>query len=362
MFLFGSPVNFRNGGSMPLPLEGTRILEAAHVSAPLHIRLAISMAGKVASELGAKVTILEPEGGDPMRKLPPFLRGSTKRSALFEFLNGAKTVIPADSRLDFREIAAKADAILVDDSVPLPSNVSAVVISTFGPQQLDLREPASELTLMAMSGVLHVIGTQAAQPFRLPGHQPSYAAGLAAFLAMTAALLSPTSKVADVSVLDALLWINWKVIFAPLLKTSTADKTDCEWQAVPAIDGHVALVYLDRDWPSLVVLVGDARLHKEHFATRKARLENLEELMEVLRPWFAMRRKADIYREAQLRGIPLGPVWSISDLLRDSQYLERDFLALTSAGIMPSLPVLWNGRRPRSTDCMHSPSGRPHGV
>jgi crotonobetainyl-CoA:carnitine CoA-transferase CaiB-like acyl-CoA transferase len=68
MFLFGSPVNFRNGGSMPLPLEGTRILEAAHVSAPLHIRLAISMAGKVASELGAKVTILEPEGGDPMRK------------------------------------------------------------------------------------------------------------------------------------------------------------------------------------------------------------------------------------------------------------------------------------------------------
>jgi crotonobetainyl-CoA:carnitine CoA-transferase CaiB-like acyl-CoA transferase len=96
----------------------------------------------------------------------------------------------------------------------------------------------------------------------------------------------------------------------------------------------------------LVGLIGDARLRERRFTTRESRLANLDELMAVIRPWFAVRRKADIYREAKLRNIPLGPVWTISDLLSDAQYLERDFLAITPAGVMPRLPVMWNGRRP----------------
>ena len=210
---------------------------------------------------------------------------------------------------------------------------------------------------MAMSGVLHLIGEQVGEPVRLPGHQPSYAAGLAAFLAMTAGFLAPTPKTADVCVLDALLWVNWKIVSEPVLKTSAPGKTVSEWQAVPVIDGHVALVYMDRDWPALADLVGDVRLREQRFATRQARLENMNALMAVLRPWFAVRRKAEIYHEAKLRSIPLGPVWTISDLLRDAQYLERDFLAVTPAGAMPRLPVMWNGRRPRSAESTRRPIG-----
>lgn len=342
------------GNDVSDPLEGTRVIEVAAADAPLHVRLAISMAGKIACELGADVSVLEPDGGDPIAKLPPFLRGTQKRSALCEFLKSGKSIIPAHRRSNLDDLAA--DAILVDDSVRLPGNVTAVVVSTFGPHQPDLRGPASELTIMAMSGILHLIGEQAGEPFRLPGHQPSYAAGLAAFLAMTAGLLAPNGRIADVCVLDALLWVNWKIVSEPLLKPAVPGKPVNEWQVVRASDGYVALVYMDRDWPALVDLIGDNRLREQRFATRPARLENLDELMALLRPWFAMRRKADIYAEAKLRGIPLGPVWTMADLLRDAQYLERDFLAVTPAGVMPRLPVMWNGRRPHSGKTIQQPT------
>lgn len=337
------------------PLEGLRLIEAGGAAAPLAVRLALSMAGKIAGELGAEVVLVEPPGGDPVRQMPPFLRGAGRRSALFEFLSAGKRIVYVRDG-DPRHLVSDAHGVLIDASIPMPEGITAVVVSTFGPHQPNLREPASELTLMAMSGVLHLTREQFGEPVRLPGHQPAYAAGLAAFLAMTAGLLAPTPRTADVSVLDALLWVNWKIACEPSRKAPPG-KAAAEWQAVPASDGHVALVYMDRDWPALAELVGDPRLREERFATREARLANLDALMAVLRPWFAVRRKADIYREAKLRSIPLGPVWTISDLLRDAQYIERDFLAATPTGIVPRLPAIWNGRRPRYASSKQPPVG-----
>lgn len=338
------------------PFQGVRIIEVADGAAPLHVRLAVAMAGKIASELGADVTVLEPSGGDPIRRLSPFLPGPDRRSALCEFLNGAKTVLALDDPARAEGMMRRADAVLVDASVRLPGDVTAVVVSTFGPGEPELQEAASELTIMAMTGVLHLVGKQAGEPIRLPGHQPAYAAGLAAFLALSAALLASGPMVADVCMLDALLWVNWKIL-SEQVPSPSADQAVREWQTVPARDGHIALVYMDRDWPALVELVADSRLREPRFATRPSRLENLDALMDVLRPWFAVRRKAEVYREAQQRKIPLGPVWTISDLLRDVQFLERDFLATTSAGVMPRLPVMWNGGRLRGDASVHHAAG-----
>src|SRR5260370_39051751 len=59
------------------PLDGTVILEVGNAQAPVCLRLATSFAGKIASELGAKVVKLEPFDGDPVRHLPPFLPGAS---------------------------------------------------------------------------------------------------------------------------------------------------------------------------------------------------------------------------------------------------------------------------------------------
>ncbi len=83
------------------PLDGTVILEVGNAQAPICLRLATSFAGKIASDLGAKVVKLEPFGGDSIRYAPPFLPSGPEgeRSALFKFLNTGKTSLsmPGDS-------------------------------------------------------------------------------------------------------------------------------------------------------------------------------------------------------------------------------------------------------------------------
>lgn len=104
-----------------LPLAGLVVLEIGNPQAPICVRLATSLAGKIAADLGARVIKLEPSGGDPVRRQPPLLsRGDAPvRSALFEFLNAGKSslVLPDDS------VAARASvATLLSKRTPRSRN------------------------------------------------------------------------------------------------------------------------------------------------------------------------------------------------------------------------------------------------
>jgi crotonobetainyl-CoA:carnitine CoA-transferase CaiB-like acyl-CoA transferase len=114
------------------------------------------------------------------------------------------------------------------------------------------------------------------------------------------------------------------------------------WFTVPARDGHVALVYQDKDWPPLRDLIGDPRLLEEPFLTGPGRGGNRAALLAVIGPWFAARTRAEITAAAQARRVPIGPVRWPAELLKDAQYRARDFLAPDGT---PSLPVGWDGAR-----------------
>lgn len=325
--------------SSRLPLEGLRVVEVLGASTPLHVQCAIALAGKIAAELGADVRVMPGVANAALSKsaLHPDCQ------ALFTFLYAEKSWLESYST---SEVDA-ADAMLTDRSVVLPPNKTAIVVSEFGNHSRLQNMPASELTILAMSGLLHVMGLQAGSPLRLPGHQPAYAAGLAAYLAMTAALLSEVPRVADVCMLDAMVWVNWKLPAVALLSPNASPVLGGEWQAVPTMDGHVALVYQERDWPALVDLIGIPELRDARFATRSARVAHYDALLELIRPWFAVRTKETIYALAKAKGLPLGPVWTARDIQRDAQYLERDFLRLLPAGgVVPRIPLMWNGARP----------------
>src|SRR5258708_39241456 len=72
----------------PLPLARFTIVELNDSDVPLCLRLATSLAGKIAADLGADVLKIEAPDGDPVRRTPPFLPHGG--SALFEFLNPSK--------------------------------------------------------------------------------------------------------------------------------------------------------------------------------------------------------------------------------------------------------------------------------
>lgn len=317
---------------MASPLRGTRVLDlGAFAHQPAH-GLAASMAAKLCFAYGAAVVRPVPPAGDPLRGVEPLLPGG--HSALDAFLNHGKT-----------EGTTGPFDVVIGDTPSVATLGSgarvSVRISVFGRGE---DPPASELSVSALSGMLDIVGDVDGPPTRLAGHQIAYATGLSACTGVLAALLGEGPETVDVSLFDVAAWLNWKVVAGYLLNGVTLRRGNKRnhWRVLDAADGHVALVYQEKDWPALRDMVGDARLQGAIFNTASGRADNLVDLLAVLRPWFASRTRSEITREAQRRRIPIGPVLLPSDLLLDAQHRARDFVGPDGA---PRMPVLWDGGR-----------------
>src|SRR5215475_15827530 len=101
-----------------LPLARFTVLEVNDRAVPLCLRLATSLAAKIAADLGATVLKIEPTDGDPVRRAPPFLPQG--ESALFQFLNTSKRSLVLDLAGDrgrgaLTALTDKADAVLFEE-------------------------------------------------------------------------------------------------------------------------------------------------------------------------------------------------------------------------------------------------------
>ena len=121
---------------MSLPLSGFLIVEASSDDGPLALRLATSLAGRVCADLGAEVIKLEPQDGDPVRRIPPLVGGV---GATFVFLNAGKksvTVAPREHDSVLTNLFRRADAAIVDDRLAGQVGAGlppvATVVSMFG--------------------------------------------------------------------------------------------------------------------------------------------------------------------------------------------------------------------------------------
>lgn len=354
-------------GDAPRPLADFTVVEVNAAGMPACLRLAASLATRIAADLGATVIKLEPPGGDPVRRLPPLLpRGpEAERSALFQFLNGGKRSVVLDVTAPAGRdaailLAGKADAVVFESPCSIGPALraaapAAIEVAAFA-ADMDLpHRPASEFTVAALAGLLHMVGEPERPPLRLGGHQIPYAAGLTAFTSLTASLaarrqgrIAPAIRV---SLTEVAQWVNWKAASAAHAggQSPGREGRQSEFQIVACADGHVAVVFTATQWPPLRTLIGDPRLADDRFATRAGRRRHIDALYEILVPWFAGRTRADIQRLAQTRGVPFGPVFSPAELLEAEQYRARDFLATvhhhTLGSLrMPRLPVQWNGR------------------
>lgn len=315
---------------MTAPFTGRRVLDLSAFAAQRPHAIAIAMAGKLAAAFGAEVVRPVPATGDPLAGLAPFLPDGS--SALAGFLLAGRG----------GDAGAGFDAAIGD--APSLAGVEAklrVRVSVFGPGD---DPPMSELGLLALSGILAAVQPRRQAPHRLAGHQAAYAAGLAAYAALAAGLRIGMRDTADISLFDTACWLNWKTAATVVLLGSEAAAKDKEqrrgWHTMPARDGHVALVYMAKDWPAVCEMVGDPRLKEPRFATQRDRGENIEALDAVLAPWFAARSRQEITAAAQARRIPIGPVRSPAELLSDRQNVARGFL---DAEGQPRLPLRWDG-------------------
>src|SRR5947207_9836580 len=148
-----------------LPLSRFSVIEVNDAAIPLPLRLATSLAAKVAADLGADVLKIEPPGGDPVRRAPPLLLQGG--SALFQFLNTSKRSLVLDLRTDagrasLERLLDRADACLFEEPAPAAPLLRAgkatpIEIAAFPLEMKATARPVSELAIQALGGVMHMV-------------------------------------------------------------------------------------------------------------------------------------------------------------------------------------------------------------
>jgi crotonobetainyl-CoA:carnitine CoA-transferase CaiB-like acyl-CoA transferase len=252
----------------------------------------------------------------------------------------------------FADLSRSATAVIVDDA-RFRKNADALTETLPIVIRMGDDAPASEFTIEALSGLLDLVGDPEREPLRLGGHQTAYAAGLAAYLGMIGALARGDGKQARgpvrVSLLETAVWLNWKTLGTASRngESPTRPGATAEWHVVACADGFAALVYRTPEWEAMLAVANDARLREERFQSAEGRRAHGRELNRILAEAFAGMTRVEIRNISLKKGLPLGPVWSPSELIGDAHMRARDFFSDVAidgiAAKMPRLPVRWNG-------------------
>jgi crotonobetainyl-CoA:carnitine CoA-transferase CaiB-like acyl-CoA transferase len=318
-----------------LPLAGFTIVEQVEPRSSEVTLRAIALAGRIAADLGATVFRWAVEA-DPLVACPVDHR----------FLNGGKLTgeVPVTG----------ASAVLADASSAVSATLEAapvkVLVSPGVPAGMGIPESSiTDATILALSGLLDLMGDPAEAPVPLGGHQASGVAGLAAFSGLMAALAAGRPDTVRISALEACLWSNWKSYAERLYmgRTPTRQGKLAEWQALPCQDGYATLIFLEKDWPAVCRMIGDPRLSRPPLDTQVGRRADMASVYAIARPWFASRTKAQIYKAARAEGLPMAPVLTVRDVLEDEQFAAQSFFAPVDGGnaVAPAIPTVWNGQR-----------------
>ncbi|MEM9565755.1 MAG: CoA transferase, partial [Actinomycetota bacterium] len=342
--------------SVEPPLAGLRVLETA-------TGIAGPYAGRLLAMLGAEVVKVEPPSGDPARHQPIDDEPVAGTSPLFVHLNAGKVNVAADAVepgwahvvIDDRVRAAIGPAELRPDGGG-PRLVSVTPWGIDGPRQGRIDD---ELIVQAQSGFLGFNRDPDGPPLRLPGWPAQYLAG------SIAAVAALSSRRVDAHHID----VSWLAAFLGSVELCYADALHCERPrrpvgahpptafpsgAIPCADGFVTPGSLRAiDWEMQFLLYGRPDLveNKEFFG-RQSRPDHVDELWEIITPWYAARTKREIFQNALDTPWAVGMVMTPADAVDDEHLVAREVLQPvdTPEGPTRAIGTVWRGEGLPVTD------------
>nr|XP_040022510.1 succinate--hydroxymethylglutarate CoA-transferase isoform X4 [Gasterosteus aculeatus aculeatus] len=297
------------------PLEGLTVLDLTRV-------LAGPFATMILGDLGAQVIKVErPGAGDDTRTWgPPFVGAE---SAYFLSVNRNKKSISVDLKHPrgvgvIQELAAVCD-VLVENFLPgkLPrlglgyEQLCAVnpglvycSISGYGQTGPRAQSPGYDSIASAVSGMMHITGSEDGEPVRPGVAMTDLATGLYAHGAVMAALLQRH-------------------------KTGRGVHIDCNLlssQGFSTKDGHlVVAAATDQQFVRVCnVLKLNELTNKPEYKSNKLRVQNRRELLHTLSQRFLQEKTADWLREFEGSGVPVGPINNIQEVFSDPQVVEQE--------------------------------------
>jgi crotonobetainyl-CoA:carnitine CoA-transferase CaiB-like acyl-CoA transferase len=318
------------------------------------------MTGRILADLGADVVKVEPPGGDPLRRVPPFHNGTSLR---FTAWNAGKTgaVLTGDDPGLARLLAA-ADVVLatpgwpgtVDagpDMAPLAVWVDVTPFGADGPRS---HWRAGDLGVMAASGNMFSTGDPDRPPVRCTEPSAYAHVGPEAAVAALTALASGRPQHVDVSIQETVLAASMAspaIFFRTGARGrrlgDTIGRTREIW---PCADGFVSFglrggkarapslraiaALVEEDGLATPALAGrdwDAYNHQELSD------DELRAIEEPLARWFARHTMAELYELAARDNLMLAPANSPKEIYASAQLAARDFFGTVDD--IPGFPM-----------------------
>jgi crotonobetainyl-CoA:carnitine CoA-transferase CaiB-like acyl-CoA transferase len=264
-------------------LEGVRVVDLSGEPAQL--------GGRILADLGAEVVKVEPPGGDPLRRVGPFIgeRRDAEASLRFAAWNAGKTsvVCRADSP-ELDELLAGADVVIDTPGFPGALQVSPsrapqavwVRVTPFGLSGPRAYWRASDLGVLAASGNMAGTGFPDREPLRCTEPSGYAHTGPEAALAALAGLASGQPQLIDLSMQETVVLANMGAV------GNLREGTEREPKRAGATILGMKEVWRCKDgWVSFGIRGGVARVPTYQFMTKVLEAEGLSTPAWSARDW-----------------------------------------------------------------------------
>ncbi|MBW1705060.1 MAG: CoA transferase [Deltaproteobacteria bacterium] len=333
---------------MMKPLEGLKVLDLTRL-------LAGSFCSMILGDLGADVIKIEKvNGGDDFRSMGPFLNGE---SAAFLSVNRNKKSMTLNLRSDrgkkiFLDLVPHFD-IVVENFRPGVMNklglgyevlrsihpgVIYASVSGFGQTGPLAFKAAYDFIVSGYSGIMSINAHPGGEPVRLGIGLGDAVGGMFAAIGILAAVrareINGEGACIDISMLDSLIALLENPISRFFATRQNPEPSGNQHPYIAPMgvykvsDGFIVIaVGNDKLWASFckaierVDLVEDSR-----FATNTDRINNLEELREVLGKILHEKQKSEWLRILDEAGIPCGPLNTIAEAVDETQVRGRNMI------------------------------------
>ncbi|ARP80438.1 carnitine dehydratase [Bordetella genomosp. 8] len=331
------------------PLAGYRILDmTTFLSGPF--------CTQILADLGAEVVKLESPAGDSSRAIPPyFVKGE---SAYFLGINRNKRSVAVDMKhadgMGLTRRLIQAADVVVENYRPgvlarMDLNIESLraaqpglvwaSISGFGQHGPWRDQPAYDMIVQALSGVMSLTGEAGRPAVRLGIPAGDMVAGMYAAIAINAALADRQrtghGRTIDISMLDCqLAMLSYQSTYA-LVAGITPQPQGARHDSIPTYrsfvggDGRelVITANTDRMWKGLcAVLDREALTRDPRFLTGADRLENRDALWALLEEAFLARPAADWVEPLQRAGVPVALIKNVPEALADAREAGRSMV------------------------------------
>lgn len=335
-----------------LPLAGVRILAFTQLGAGPYAMMLLG-------DLGAEILKVEDPvtGGDEARTVPPYADREAHDGLYYQSLNRNTKSLTLNLRKPagrdvLRRLAGCVDGVYNNLRGDLPGRLGldyaalrdanrrivCCSLTGFGRTGPRAADPAYDYLLQAQAGFMSVTGEPDGPPSKCGISIVDFSGGILSTLALMIGILRARETGmgcdVDVSLLDtAISMLNYYAVWnlnrrwQPERLAHSAHQSMVPSQSFKTRDGYLVIMCMkEKFWQRLCQQLGLRALCDDpRFRTFADRLANRATLVPLLEAEFA-RRTTDDWLTVLRGHVPVAPVYTVDEALRDEQVLARDMV------------------------------------